>query len=250
MLRKKLFSTKGVVGLAMVLFLAAIFFTSMSTVIAGTVCEGDFDRDSDVDGSDLTVFSTDFGRTDCGTGPSCEGDFDGDGDVDGSDLATFAADFGSTDCLKGLVFNLDVGQDGTFDTFWLAQPGMPVLIDIYVSEVSEPGLIGIGFDLIYDPELLEVSNRTEVFTDNWPLSTVDLNTPGIIEMKGCRFGSGLAGNLIKLGTIELIPVSMGISSIWLFDTDRGGTIADFVLGDGKVLDYQIKDGIFLIEIIS
>ena len=28
----------------------------------------------------------------------CEGDFDGDGDVDGSDLAVFAADFGRTDC--------------------------------------------------------------------------------------------------------------------------------------------------------
>jgi hypothetical protein len=30
----------------------------------------------------------------------CEGDFDGDGDVDGSDLAVFAADFGRTDCPK------------------------------------------------------------------------------------------------------------------------------------------------------
>jgi len=29
---------------------------------------------------------------------NCEGDFDGDGDVDGSDLAVFAADFGRTDC--------------------------------------------------------------------------------------------------------------------------------------------------------
>ena len=29
---------------------------------------------------------------------ACEGDFDGDGDVDGSDLAVFAADFGKTDC--------------------------------------------------------------------------------------------------------------------------------------------------------
>jgi len=28
----------------------------------------------------------------------CEGDFNGDGDVDGSDLAVFAADFGRTDC--------------------------------------------------------------------------------------------------------------------------------------------------------
>ena len=29
---------------------------------------------------------------------ACEGDFDGDGDVDGSDLAVFATDFGRTDC--------------------------------------------------------------------------------------------------------------------------------------------------------
>ena len=31
-------------------------------------------------------------------GDRCEGDFDQDGDVDGSDLATFAADFGRTEC--------------------------------------------------------------------------------------------------------------------------------------------------------
>ena len=61
-------------------------------------CEGDFDGDRDVDGSDLAVFAADFGRTDCASGPSCEGDFDGDNDVDGSDLAVFAADFGRTDC--------------------------------------------------------------------------------------------------------------------------------------------------------
>ena len=59
-------------------------------------CEGDFDGDGDVDGSDLATFAADFGRTDCNS--DCEGDFDGDGDVDGSDLATFAADFGRTDC--------------------------------------------------------------------------------------------------------------------------------------------------------
>ena len=63
-------------------------------------CEGDFDDDGDVDGSDLAVFAADFGRTDCcepGAEP-CEGDFDSDCDVDGSDLAVFAADFGRTDC--------------------------------------------------------------------------------------------------------------------------------------------------------
>jgi len=60
------------------------------------LCEGNFDHDSDVDGSDLATFAADFGRTDCSG--DCEGDFDTDGDVDGSDLATFAADFGRTDC--------------------------------------------------------------------------------------------------------------------------------------------------------
>ena len=59
-------------------------------------CEGDFDDDSDIDGSDLAVFSANFGRTDCNN--DCLGDFDRDGDVDGSDLAVFAADFGRTDC--------------------------------------------------------------------------------------------------------------------------------------------------------
>jgi len=64
----------------------------------GDICEGDFDGDDDVDGSDLAIFAADFGRTDCYFTGDCEGDFDDDGDVDGSDLAIFAADFGRTDC--------------------------------------------------------------------------------------------------------------------------------------------------------
>ena len=63
-----------------------------------SICEGDFEPDGDVDGSDLAVFAADFGRTDCDSAPPCEGDFDHDNDVDGSDLAVFAADFGRTDC--------------------------------------------------------------------------------------------------------------------------------------------------------
>ena len=59
-------------------------------------CNGDFDCDLDIDGSDLSVFAADFGRTDCNN--DCNGDFDGDDDVDGSDLAVFAANFGQTDC--------------------------------------------------------------------------------------------------------------------------------------------------------
>ena len=62
------------------------------------LCEGNFDGDTDVDGSDLATFAADFGRTNCASAPPCEGDFDKDNDVDGSDLAAFAADFGRTDC--------------------------------------------------------------------------------------------------------------------------------------------------------
>jgi hypothetical protein len=62
------------------------------------ICEGDFEPDGDVDGSDLAVFAADFGRTDCIV--DCECDFDNDNDVDGSDLAVFAADFGRTDCIE------------------------------------------------------------------------------------------------------------------------------------------------------
>jgi len=73
----------------------------MSFILATQVdpCEGDFDYDGDVDGSDLILFARNFGRTDCNNiGTFCQGDFDGDGDVDGSDLAIFASDFGRNNC--------------------------------------------------------------------------------------------------------------------------------------------------------
>ncbi len=63
-------------------------------------CEGDFDHDGDVDGSDLAIFAADYERTNCcePEPPYCEGDFDLDCDVDSSDMAQFAADFGRSDC--------------------------------------------------------------------------------------------------------------------------------------------------------
>ena len=83
------------------LIIGLIFAFLLSTGIPCLArCGGDFDRDRDVDGSDLAVFAADFGRTNCCEPelPSCEGDFDLDCDVDGSDMAVFAADFGRTDC--------------------------------------------------------------------------------------------------------------------------------------------------------
>ena len=62
------------------------------------LCESDFDLDSDVDGSDASLFKEDFGRSiffnPCDNGNLCTGDFDCDHDVDGSDATLFKEDFG------------------------------------------------------------------------------------------------------------------------------------------------------------
>ena len=61
-------------------------------------CEGDFDCDGDVDGSDARDFKQDFGRSiflnPCESGNPCQGDYTCDGDVDGGDAIIFKADFG------------------------------------------------------------------------------------------------------------------------------------------------------------
>ncbi len=67
-------------------------------IVSVPECEGDFDIDSDVDGSDFVVFIADFDRANCDVGDPCKGDFDNDNDVDDEDLATFAAAFGRVDC--------------------------------------------------------------------------------------------------------------------------------------------------------
>jgi len=61
-------------------------------------CEGNFDDDLDVDGSDASTFKTDFGRSKisepCTNALPCNGDFECDTDVDGSNATQFKRDFG------------------------------------------------------------------------------------------------------------------------------------------------------------
>ena len=61
-------------------------------------CEGDFEPDGDVDGTDAFAFKADFFRKDCAELPPCNGDFDCDGNVDGSDAFMFKKDFFRKDC--------------------------------------------------------------------------------------------------------------------------------------------------------
>ena len=61
-------------------------------------CEGNFDIDNNVDGSDASVFKHSFGRNsgnrECTNDDPCKGDFSCDKDVDGSDASKFKSDFG------------------------------------------------------------------------------------------------------------------------------------------------------------
>jgi hypothetical protein len=63
-------------------------------------CEGNFNCsvDQDVDGSDASLFKSDFGRSNlsrpCITADPCNGDFSCNGNVDGTDASLFKSDFG------------------------------------------------------------------------------------------------------------------------------------------------------------
>ena len=56
-------------------------------------------------------------------------------------------------------------------------------------------------------------------------------------------GEGLAGDTIKLGTVQFQYVSSGASEIVLLD--RGETVDCFVLTDETVLDGDLGDGVLL-----
>ena len=133
-------------------FLLAILLIlggAVSTTIANTnICLGDFDTDGAVDGSDMAVFSADFGRTDCNG--DCKGDFDSDGDVDGSDLAIFSADFGRTNCYiapPGVAFSASPdsiisGESTTL--IWTTTNAHSVCIDQGIGDVSVNGTVTVS----------------------------------------------------------------------------------------------------------
>jgi hypothetical protein len=141
-----------------------------------------------------------------------------------------------------LTFHLDFGQDGTYDDFWRLRKDEVISIDIYVSNVPEPGLISMGFILAYDDEAFGVvtpGQDTKVDGTNWPLN--DLPKPpatGWLVMIGARLPEqgGLAGDNIRLGTVRFRTQKTDVSELVLLD--REGT-DDFVLEDTTVLDDQI-----------
>ncbi len=64
----------------------------------GNLCDGDFNEDLAVDGSDFGLFKTAFGA---GTDPGNGTDMNCDGAVDGADFTTFKAKFGTPGAAPG-----------------------------------------------------------------------------------------------------------------------------------------------------
>ena len=132
-----------------------------------------------------------------------------------------------------LEFGLDFGQDGIIESSWRLKPGDEIQLDIYVSNVPEPGLQAMGFKFVYDTERLEVvEDESGVDTANWPQpepsGTITFNpAAGELEMAGFRIDPGLAGDNIRLGTLRLRSIKGGSSTL---------TIRPWSVGDGFVLE--------------
>ncbi|MFX0200170.1 MAG: hypothetical protein ACFFCW_28965 [Candidatus Hodarchaeota archaeon] len=149
-----------------------------------------------------------------------------------------------------MLFELDFGQDGTFENYWEMQTNDVVLVDIYASNVPSPGLISIGMDLVYDPVQLQVTQATEVDMTHWELAPQMTFGAGEVEMKRGRLLPGLKDDRIKLGTLALKCMNPGLSKLWMYDSDRQGGYDDFVLSDGTVLDGELGGGILVATVNS
>ena len=123
----------------------------------------------------------------------------------------------------------DVGQDGSFDTTATLKPGETVTVDLWVTDIPDPGAssfeVGYTGDttvgMKYDTNVLQCTSVT-VNTDDWPLFTYAdwTTTPGRINAGGCaQPGVGHKGDK-KLITIEFQCLSEGSETFDFTENER------------------------------
>ena len=154
--------------------------------------------------------------------------------------------FTSSMASAAMRFELDFRQDGTIESMVYIPMGEVVIADLYVSDVPDPGLISMGFTLTYDNLILQiVPANTAVDPVNWLMRTTNCTVSGEVTMTGGRLHPGLYGNSIKLGTIAFsrIKEEGNIDLTISAREDPDGTVDDFVLADGTVLDDELNGGI-------
>ena len=156
-----------------------------------------------------------------------------------------------------LIFNADFARNGNYENSWPLVPGQVIAVDIYVSNVPEPGLVSMGFKMTYDPARLEVVTAgTEVDGVTWFHGTfLKTDTPGEIEMSGSILlepdeDEGLSGDNIRLGTVTFRCLSEGTSAIMMLAREEGYWFVLFTedLENVTVLDGDIGEGITLATI--
>ncbi|MEF8767229.1 MAG: hypothetical protein ABTS16_02890 [Candidatus Accumulibacter phosphatis] len=145
-----------------------------------------------------------------------------------------------------LVFNLDFGQDGNYETSWNLALNDTIRADLYVSNVPNPGLISMGFDLVYNLSHLQVASAS--VASIWELGWVNSTAPEVEAGGGQVSFPPLAGDRILLASVEFTSSAYGMSTLSLYDSDRGGFFDDFVLENGTVLDDDLASGIVLAQV--
>jgi hypothetical protein len=154
-----------------------------------------------------------------------------------------------------LQFHADFGRDGIYENAWPMIAGEVVVVDLYVSSVPSPGLISIGFRLVYDASKLEVQDASLDF-GNWPSEQQDPSDPigalaivdnenGEIDIFGFR-RAGLSGDHIRLGRVTFRCKETGSSQLKLLDREGDWFVLDST--DEIVLDGDIGAGVVLARI--
>ena len=158
-----------------------------------------------------------------------------------------------------LSFQFDVDGDlNTLDdNMTIDTVGGTVTTDLYALVVDDDPSSGIayelqsfGLNLEYDAALLGITHGT-VFSD-WIFGApvFDNSTDGSLIMSGAYFNFSPPpygiGSPMLLGTIVFECEGIGLSPLTIFDSDKGGSIADFALAGevgGLDLDDQIMNGV-------
>lgn len=144
-----------------------------------------------------------------------------------------------------LSFQIDFGQDGTFETFYSLPPTTSVQADLYFT-VTEEGVNGGGFKIIYDPSLMALS--WDSFASPFVDTGLGYNDPGDLGLQALAFppGTFVGPGQNKFASITLECLALGLGTLMIEDFN---VITDeWVTSSGLVLDDQLAGGVFLAEV--
>ena len=153
---------------------------------------------------------------------------------------------GVSQAYGAMEFHADFARSGVYENSWPMIAGEVATVDIYVSNVPDPGLFSMGFKLVYDAGKMEVlAGGAGVDAGNWPNGGTDLSD-GSVDMYGFRLG-GLSGNNIRLGWVVLRCKETGSSDLTILDRDGDWFVLDTQQGE-VVLDSDLGVGVVLAAI--